>query len=201
MTRRQVAVLISGRGSNMEALIRAAQAPDYPAEIGLVLSDRREAEGLAKARQAGIRAELVDHAGFLSRQAFEAALQDRLDAHRIEFVALAGFMRLLSAGFVERWTGRIINIHPSLLPAFKGLDTHRRALEAGVPMHGCTVHHVTSGMDEGPIIAQAKVPVWVGDTAETLGARVLAEEHALYPIALARLLRGEAAAGEGEGAF
>ncbi|MFN8830544.1 MAG: phosphoribosylglycinamide formyltransferase [Labrys sp. (in: a-proteobacteria)] len=193
--RKRVAVLISGRGSNMEALIRAAQEPDYPAEIALVIANRPDAGGLATARSAGIAAELVDHTQFPSKAAFEAAIEALLMAHRIDLVALAGFMRILSEPFTRRWEGRLINIHPSLLPAFKGLHTHERALEAGVSEHGCTVHFVTAGMDEGPIIAQARVPVLPGDTAETLAARVLVEEHRLYPQALALVASGNAAAG------
>lgn len=190
--KRRVAVLISGRGSNMAALIEAARAPDYPAAIVAVISNRPDAAGLATARAAGIAAEAIDHKAFSCREAFEAALEARLEAHVVDIVALAGFMRLMTSSFVERWRGRMINIHPALLPAFKGLATHERALEAGVRVHGCTVHYVTPGMDEGPIIAQAAVPVVSGDTAEALAARVLAMEHRLYPAALARVARGEA---------
>jgi phosphoribosylglycinamide formyltransferase-1 len=188
----RVAILISGRGSNMAALIEAARAPAYPAEIVVVLSNRPEAAGLERARQAGIPAEAIDHKAFATRDEFEAALEARLEAHVVDLVALAGFMRLMTPPFVERWHGRMINIHPALLPAFQGLATHERALETGVRLHGCTVHYVTPGMDEGPIIAQAAVPVLSGDTAEALGARVLAMEHRLYPSALARVARGEA---------
>jgi phosphoribosylglycinamide formyltransferase-1 len=190
--RRRVAVLISGRGSNMAALIEAARAPSYPAKIVAVISNRPDAGGLATARAAGIAAEAIDHKAFSSREDFEAALEARLEAHVVDLVALAGFMRLMTSSFVERWRGRMINIHPALLPSFKGLATHERALEAGVRVHGCTVHYVTPGMDEGPIIAQAAVPVLSGDTAEALAARVLAAEHRLYPAALARVARGEA---------
>ncbi|MDQ0469038.1 phosphoribosylglycinamide formyltransferase [Labrys wisconsinensis] len=193
MTRKtRVAVLISGRGSNMAALIEAAKAPGYPAEIVAVLSNRPDAKGLELARAAGLHAEAVDHKAFSSREEFEAALEARLEVHVADIVALAGFMRLMTPSFVERWAGRMINIHPALLPAFKGLHTHERALAAGVRLHGCTVHYVTPGMDEGPIIAQAAVPVLAGDTADVLGARVLAAEHRLYPAALARVARGEA---------
>lgn len=191
MPRKRVAALISGRGSNMAALIEAAKAPDYPAAIALVISNRAAAAGLAIARRAGVPTEIIEHTDFSSRAAFEAALQTKLDAHAIELIALAGFMRMMTAAFVERWAGRMINIHPSLLPAFKGLNTHERAIAAGVHEHGCTVHYVTAGMDEGPIIAQAAVPVLPTDTPETLGARVLAEEHKLYPVALARVASGE----------
>src|SRR5215831_17324187 len=193
MTRKRVAILISGRGSNMAALIEAAKAADYPAEIALVISNRPDAAGLARARAEGISTAVIDHTRYgKDREAFDRALHAELEAHRIELVCLAGFMRLLSPWLVERWHGRMINIHPALLPAFKGLDTHRRALAAGVRLHGCTVHYVTPGMDEGPIIAQAAVPVLPGDTAESLAARVLAAEHRLYPAALARVARGEA---------
>jgi phosphoribosylglycinamide formyltransferase 1 len=190
--KKRTAILISGRGSNMAALIEAAKAEDFPAEIVAVLSNRPEAPGLERARAAGLKAEAIDHRAFATRDDFEAALEARLEAHVIDLVALAGFMRLMTASFVERWHGRMINVHPSLLPAFRGLATHQRALEAGVRVHGCTVHYVTPGMDEGPIIAQAIVPVEPGDTAEDLGARVLAAEHRLYPAALARVARGEA---------
>jgi phosphoribosylglycinamide formyltransferase 1 len=190
--RPRVAILISGRGSNMAALIEAGRKPTFPAEIVAVISNRPEAPGLARAREAGLVAEAIDHKAFATRDDFEAALEARLEAHVVELVALAGFMRLMTPAFVERWHGRMVNIHPALLPAFKGLATHERAIEAGVRLHGCTVHYVTPGMDEGPIIAQAAVPVLPGDTAESLGARVLAAEHRLYPVALARVARGEA---------
>jgi phosphoribosylglycinamide formyltransferase-1 len=190
--KKRTAILISGRGSNMAALIEAAKAEGFPAEIVAVLSNRPDAPGLERARAAGLKAEAIDHRAFATRDDFEAALEARLEAYVIDLVALAGFMRLMTASFVERWHGRMINIHPSLLPAFPGLATHQRALEAGVRVHGCTVHYVTPGMDEGPIIAQAVVPVEPGDTAEALAARVLAAEHRLYPAALARVARGEA---------
>ena len=188
--RARVAILISGRGSNMAALIEAARAPDFPAEIALVVSSKREAGGLELARQAGIATEVVESRDHPSREAFEAAMQERLSAHRIELVCLAGFMRVLSAPFVERWRGRLINIHPSLLPALRGLHTHQRALAAGLSEHGCTVHFVEPELDAGPIIAQTRVPVLPGDTADTLAARVLVEEHRLYPLALARVAAG-----------
>jgi phosphoribosylglycinamide formyltransferase-1 len=190
--RKRVAILISGRGSNMAALIEAARNPSYPAEIVAVISNRPSAAGLARAREAGIPAEAIDHKAFASRSDFEAALEARLEAHVVDIVALAGFMRLMTAAFVESWAERMINIHPALLPSFPGLATHERALEAGVRVHGCTVHYVTPGMDEGPIIAQAVVPVLAGDTASDLAARVLRAEHKLYPAALARVARGEA---------
>jgi formyltetrahydrofolate-dependent phosphoribosylglycinamide formyltransferase len=189
--RRRAAILISGRGSNMAALLAAAADPAYPAEIALVLSNRADAAGLLRARDAGVPTAVVESRGFgRDREAFEAAVQRQLEAHGIELVALAGFMRVLTEGFVARWTGRMINIHPSLLPAFPGLDTHARALAAQVKLHGCTVHLVTPGVDEGPILAQAAVPVLPGDTEETLAARVLAEEHRIYPAALAWLASG-----------
>ncbi|MFC2248344.1 phosphoribosylglycinamide formyltransferase [Labrys portucalensis] len=190
--RKRAAILISGRGSNMAALIEAAKDPAYPVEIVAVISNRPGAPGLARAREAGIVAEAIDHKAFGSRSDFEAALEARLEAHVVDLVVLAGFMRLMTAPFVQSWTGRMINIHPALLPAFPGLATHERALEAGVRLHGCTVHYVTPGMDEGPIIAQAAVPVLPGDTASDLAARVLQAEHKLYPAALARVARGEA---------
>lgn len=190
--RRRTAILISGRGSNMAALIAAARAPDFPAEIALVLSNRSEAQGLALAKQAGVATAAVDHKIYAGRDEFEASMQALLDIHRIELICLAGFMRILSARFVNRWRGRIINIHPSLLPAFRGLDTHARALAAGVKVHGCTVHFVELELDSGPIIAQASVEVRDDDTPETLGARVLAREHLLYPAALALVAAGRA---------
>jgi phosphoribosylglycinamide formyltransferase-1 len=191
MTRKRVAILISGRGSNMAALIEAAKPKDYPAEIVLVLSNRPEAAGLAVARAAGIATAVVDHAAFgKDRAGFERAMQAVLDEYRIELICLAGFMRLLSDGFVEAWRGRMINIHPALLPAFKGLDTHARALQAGVKMHGATVHFVVPEMDSGPIIAQGAMTVRDDDSAETLAARVLAVEHRIYPLALKLVAEG-----------
>jgi phosphoribosylglycinamide formyltransferase-1 len=193
MTKTRVAVLISGRGSNMTALIEAARAPDFPAEIVLVVSNRPQAAGLSRAHDAGIATALVDHTAFgEDRQAFEQALDAELVAHRIEIVCLAGFMRLLSPWFVSRWSGRMLNIHPALLPQFKGLDTHRRALEAGVKRHGATVHFVVPEADSGPIVAQDWVPVLAGDTEETLAARVLEVEHRIYPQALRALAEGRA---------
>jgi phosphoribosylglycinamide formyltransferase-1 len=194
MTRKRVAVLISGRGSNMAALIAAAKDPAYPAEIVLVVSNRPDAAGLDHARAAGIPAVVVDHTNFKSdRDAFERALQAVLAKHRIDIVCLAGFMRLLTPRFTAQWEGRMLNIHPSLLPAFKGLDTHARALEAGVTTHGATVHFVVAEMDSGPILAQVHVPVQPGDTPDTLAARVLSAEHELYPHALRLLAEGRVA--------
>lgn len=191
MRRRRTAVLISGRGSNMAALLDAARNPDYPAEIALVLSNRADAAGLLRAQQAGVPTAVVESRAFRGdREGFERAMEAELAGHGVELLALAGFMRVLTPGFVARWEGRLVNIHPSLLPAFPGLDTHARALAAGVRLHGCTVHLVSAGVDEGPILAQAAVPVLPGDTPETLAARVLAQEHRLYPAALAWLAAG-----------
>jgi phosphoribosylglycinamide formyltransferase-1 len=191
--KKRVAVLISGRGSNMTALIEAAKAQDYPAEIVVVVSNRRDALGLVRAREAGIATALVDHTAFgRDREAFERALDDALHAHRIEIVCLAGFLRLLTPWFVDRWSGRMINIHPALLPRFKGLDTHRRALEAGAEEHGATVHFVSVGMDEGPVILQRAVPVLASDTEASLAARVLEVEHQIYPQALRLVAEGRA---------
>ncbi len=191
MSRKRVGILISGRGSNMAALIEAAKAGDYPADIVLVASNRPHAGGLETARAAGIATATVDHTAYgKDRAAFERAMQAVLDKHRVEFVCLAGFMRILTAGFVGQWQGRMLNIHPALLPAFKGLDTHARALEAGVKIHGATVHFVVPEMDSGPIIAQGAVPVHDDDTEQTLAARVLAVEHRIYPLALRLLAEG-----------
>ncbi len=174
----------------MAALIDAARDPEFPAEIALVLSNRPEAAGLAAARDAGIAVAAVDHKIYAGREEFERAMQALLDIHRIDLVCMAGFMRLVTPWFVAQWEGRMINIHPALLPSFRGLHTHERALQAGVKVHGCTVHFVVPQMDEGAIIAQAAVPVLDADTAESLGRRVLAQEHAIYPAALARVARG-----------
>jgi phosphoribosylglycinamide formyltransferase-1 len=191
--RKRVAILISGRGSNMVALIEAAKDPSYPAEIALVVSNNPDAGGLARARAAGIATATIDHKPFgKDRAGFEQALARVLAAHRIELICLAGFMRLLTAAFVAAWAGRIINIHPALLPAFRGLDTHARALAAGAQTHGATVHFVVPEVDAGPTIAQAAVPVLAGDTPETLAARVLAVEHEIYPAALRAVAEGRA---------
>ncbi len=185
MKRKRVAVLISGRGSNMTALIAAAKDNSYPAEIALVLSNRPDAGGLATARTEGIATEVVDHTRFgKDRAAFERAMQSVLETHRVDFVCLAGFMRLLSSTFIAQWQNRLLNIHPALLPAFKGLDTHKRALDAGAKVHGATVHFVVPEMDAGPIIMQGAVAVRAGDTEQSLAARVLAVEHRIYPEAL-----------------
>ena len=185
--RKRVAVLISGRGSNMEALIRAAKEPDYPAEIVGVLSDNRDAKGLETAAAEGIPARAVPRKEFTSKHEHEAAIQAALEGFGAEIVCLAGFMRLLSGEFLAPWQGRIINIHPSLLPKHKGLDTHARAIQAGDKVHGCSVHHVTAGMDEGPVVMQAEVPVLPDDTPDSLAAKVLKEEHRIYPLALAKV--------------
>lgn len=186
----RTAILISGRGSNMQALVDAARADDYPAEIVLVVSNRPDAPGLEWANARGLPTLAIDHKRYATRDAFEDALQKALDAAGTELVALAGFMRLMTPAFVEQWRDRMINIHPSLLPSFKGLHTHERALAAGVKITGCTVHFVRAEMDEGPIIAQAAVPVLSGDDPVTLAARVLAAEHRLYPSALKLVASG-----------
>ena len=192
--RARTVVLISGRGSNMSALIEAAQSPDFAAEIVMVLSDEPGAPGLASARAAGVVAEAIDFRAYPGKAAFEAALDARLRAERADIVCLAGFMRMLNPSFVERWKGRMLNIHPSLLPNLRGLNTHNRALREGLAEHGCTVHFVTADLDAGPIIAQARVPVLPGDDAEALGARVLREEHRIYPAALNAVARALSAA-------
>jgi phosphoribosylglycinamide formyltransferase 1 len=191
MTRKRVAVLISGRGSNMAALIDAARQTDYPADIVLVISNRPDAGGLQHARDHGIATEIVDHKRYgKDRAAFERALHDILLAHRIELVCLAGFMRVLTPWLVGLWHGRMLNIHPSLLPELKGLHTHERALAAGMREHGATVHFVVPDMDSGPIITQGRVPVHQDDNAETLARRVIAIEHRLYPLALRLVAQG-----------
>ena len=186
----RTAVLISGRGSNMRALVAAARAADYPAEIALVLSNRPDAAGLAWARDAGVAVAAVDHKIYAGREEFERSMQAMLEIHRIDLVCMAGFMRLVTPWFIGQWDGRMINVHPALLPAYRGLDTHARALEDGVKIHGCTVHFVVPAMDEGPILAQAAVPVLDADTPESLARRVLEQEHRVYPAALARVARG-----------
>mgnify|MGYP005839002565 CR=1 FL=1 len=188
--RRRLAILISGRGSNMEAIIQAARDPAYPADVALVVSNRAAAPGLARARDLGVPTIALPHGDFPSREAFDAALDALLREHRIDVVALAGFMRVLTPGFVRRWQGRMLNIHPSLLPRYPGLHTHRRALEAGDREAGCTVHEVTADLDSGPILAQARVPILPGDSAESLALRVLAEEKRVYPPAIAAFIRG-----------
>lgn len=190
--KKRVGILISGRGSNMRALIEAAKAKDYPAEIVLVISNVADAGGLGFARQHNIETKVIEHQKFPSREIFDNAMDVALKAANVEIVALAGFMRLLSPRFVETWQGRMINIHPSLLPAYKGLHTHKRAIEAGETFAGCTVHFVTPELDNGPAILQAKVPVMPGDTEDTLAARVLEQEHKIYPQALRLVAEGKA---------
>jgi phosphoribosylglycinamide formyltransferase-1 len=193
MTKKRVAVLISGRGSNMVALIEAARGKDYPAEIALVLSNRPDAAGLTRAHDAGIATAVVDHRQFGDdRAAFERALDDALQKYRIELICLAGFMRLLTPWFIGRWRGHILNIHPALLPQFKGLHTHRRALDAGVKQHGATVHFVVEETDDGPTVLQQSVPILEDDTEEALAARVLEIEHRIYPEALRLVAEGRA---------
>jgi phosphoribosylglycinamide formyltransferase-1 len=190
--KKRVGILISGRGSNMRALIEAAKEKDYPAEIVLVISNAADAGGLDFARKHGIETQVIEHKKFPSREIFDNAMNVALKAANVEIVALAGFMRLLSPRFVESWRGRMINIHPSLLPAYKGLHTHKRAIEAGEKFAGCTVHFVTPELDDGPAILQAKVPVFPGDTEDALAARVLEQEHKIYPQALRLVAEGKA---------
>jgi len=188
--RLKVAVLISGRGSNLQALLDACADPAFPVEIALVISNIADAYGLERAKKAGVATQVIPHKGFPSREAFDAALDEAIRASGAELVCLAGFMRLLTKGFSEAWAGRMINIHPSLLPSFKGLHTHQRAIEAGVKLHGCSVHFVTPDLDDGPLIAQAAVPVLPADTEDSLAQRVLACEHQLYPMALRLIAEG-----------
>jgi phosphoribosylglycinamide formyltransferase 1 len=190
LARLRTAILISGRGSNMQALIESCRAPAALAEIVLVLSNNPDAGGLSYAAKAGVATAVVEHRAYRERAAFDAELDRHLRAAGAEFICLAGFMRLLTPAFVERWRDRMINVHPSLLPAFPGLDTHARALAAGVRFHGCTVHFVRFETDTGPIIIQAAVPVQAADTVDSLAARVLAEEHRIYPQALAWVAAG-----------
>jgi phosphoribosylglycinamide formyltransferase-1 len=190
VARLKVAVLISGRGSNLQSLLDAAALPDYPAEIVLVISNRADAGGLERAARAGVRSLIIPHRDFASREAFDGALDRALRAAGAELVCLAGFMRLLGEGFVNAWRDRILNIHPSLLPAFKGIHVHEQVLAAGVKVTGCTVHVVRPAMDDGPIVVQAAVPVLPGDDAALLEARVLAAEHRAYPLAVRLFAEG-----------
>ncbi len=192
MTKARIAVLISGRGSNLQALIDACADPDYPGEIAMVISNRPKAAGLERAGKAGIHREIINHKNFETREDFDAALHDVLKAAKVDFVCLAGFMRVLTAKFVSDWRGRLINIHPSLLPSFDGLHVHERMIDAGVKIAGCTVHFVSAEVDSGPVIGQAAVPVLPGDDADTLAARILIEEHRLYPACLRLLIDGKA---------
>jgi phosphoribosylglycinamide formyltransferase 1 len=190
--KKRVAILISGRGSNMMALVEAARAPEYPAEIVAIIASRPDAAGLAWANAHGLPAKAFDHKVYASREAFDDAIHDALIEARVDLIALAGFMRIQSAGFVRKWQGRQLNIHPSLLPMFKGLHPHKQALDAGAKVSGCTVHFVTEEMDSGPIVAQAQVPVLTNDTPDTLAARILVAEHRLYPYALGLVAEGRA---------
>jgi phosphoribosylglycinamide formyltransferase-1 len=190
--RARVGVLISGRGSNLQALIDACAATDYPAEISCVISNVSGVEGLKRAERAGIPAHVVTHGSHASRESFDEAVDEVLCSSGVTFVCLAGFMRVLSSAFVEKWRGSLVNIHPSILPAFKGLNVHRRVLESGTRISGCSVHFVVPELDSGPIIAQAAVPVWPGDSIDALALRTLATEHKLYPLALRLLVEGKA---------
>ena len=192
MAKARIAVLISGRGTNLQALIDACADPDYPGEIALVISNKPKAQGLERAREAGIPQEVVDHKDFQTREDFEAALNHALKTAKADFVCLAGFMRVLTPGFASDWRGRLINIHPSLLPSFEGLHVHERMIQAGVKIAGCTVHFVSAEVDNGPIIGQAAVPVLPGDNEEKLAARILEQEHRLYPACLRLLIDGKA---------
>ena len=189
MKRKRVGILISGRGSNMAALVEAARDPAYPAEIVCVVSNRPDAPGLKFAQDQNISTRVIDHKTYTTREAFDAALNDYLQSQKLDLIACAGFMRVMTSVLLEPWAGRMINIHPSLLPLYRGTHTHERALADGVKVHGCSVHYVTEELDGGPVIARAEVPVLPGDTPETLSARVLAEEHKLYPKALAMVAR------------
>jgi len=188
--RTRVGVLISGRGSNLQALIDATKSRDYPIAIACVVSNVAGAEGLRRAERAGVVTHVVPHTAYGSREAFDDAMDQILCSRDVAFVCLAGFMRVLSVSFVQKWRGRLINIHPSLLPGFKGLNVHRRIIDSGVRISGCSVHFVVPELDSGPIIAQAAVPVWPGDTPEALASRTLAAEHKLYPLAVRLLAEG-----------
>ena len=185
MKRKRVGVLISGRGSNMAALVEAARDPAYPAEIVCVVSNRPDAAGLKFAQDQNISTHVVDHKNYATREAFDVALNAYLQSQKLDLIACAGFMRIMTSVLLEPWAGKMLNIHPSLLPLYKGTHTHERALADGAKVHGCSVHYVTEDLDGGPVIARAEVPVLPGDTPETLLARVLVEEHKLYPKALA----------------
>ena len=187
---KRIVILISGRGSNMEAIVEACAAQAWPARVAAVISNRADAAGLDYAAARGIATAVVEHRTYADREGFDAALAQAIDAQAPDVVVLAGFMRILTPGFVQRYAGRLLNIHPSLLPAFTGLHTHRRAIEAGCKLAGATVHYVTAELDHGPIVAQAAVPVLPGDTEQTLAARVLASEHRLYPMAVRWAIEG-----------
>ena len=188
---KRIVVLISGQGSNMDAIVRASEAEDWPARVVAVISNRAEARGLALAQARGIATAVVDHKAHADRERFDAALAQVIDAHAPDLIVLAGFMRILTAGFVRRYEGRMLNIHPSLLPSFTGLHTHRRAIEEGCKLAGATVHFVSAELDHGPIVAQAAVPVLAGDDEASLARRVLVAEHVLYPRAVGWFVRGE----------
>ncbi|MGD1934050.1 MAG: phosphoribosylglycinamide formyltransferase [Candidatus Phaeomarinobacter sp.] len=187
----KIAILISGRGSNMERLIEAAAAPDYPAEVVKVISNRPGTSGRETAAKAGIETQAIDHKSFESRAAFDAALEQSLNDADVDLVCHAGFMRILTDEFAARWQGRMVNIHPSLLPSFKGIRVQQQAIDAGATISGCTVHYIIPALDSGPIISQAAVPVLPNDTADTLSARILKAEHVLYPAAVRRIASGE----------
>jgi phosphoribosylglycinamide formyltransferase-1 len=194
---KRIVILISGRGSNMEAIVKACAAEGWDAQVAAVISNRPDAAGLAFAAAHGIATAVVEHRAYASREAFDAALADAVDAHAPDLVLLAGFMRILTPAFVARFEGRMLNIHPSLLPLFPGLHTHRRAIEAGCKLAGATVHYVTADLDHGPIVAQAVVPVLADDTEDALTARVLAREHVLYPLAVRWFVEGSLQVGRG----
>ena len=187
MIKKRVGILISGRGSNMRAIVEAARNPDYPCEVICVVSNRPDAGGLEYARDQIIAAEAIDHKNYKTREEFDSVLNQYLQSQNLDIIACAGFMRIMTPVLIKPWEGRMINIHPSLLPLYRGLHTHERAIAAGDKEHGCTVHFVTTELDDGPIIAQARVPILSGDTADILSARVLVEEHKLYPVALAKV--------------
>ena len=188
---KRIVVLISGQGSNLDAIVRASEAQDWPGRVVAVISNRADARGLQSAQASGIATQVLDHKAFADRAAFDAALADVIDGHAPDLVVLAGFMRILTPGFVGRYEGRMLNVHPSLLPSFTGLDTHRRAIEAGCKVAGATVHFVSAELDHGPIVAQAVVPVLAGDDETALARRVLAAEHVLYPRAVGWFVKGE----------
>ncbi len=193
---KRIVVLISGQGSNLDAIVRASVVEGWPGRVVAVISNRTEARGLVSAQAAGIATDVLDHKAFADRAAFDAALAERIDGHGADLVLLAGFMRILTPAFVARYEGRMLNIHPSLLPAFTGLHTHRRAIEAGCKLAGATVHFVSAELDHGPIVAQAAVPVLQGDDEAALARRVLAAEHVLYPRAVGWFVRGELVSGD-----
>lgn len=201
MSRVRVAVLISGRGSNLQSLIDAAKAPDYPAQIALVVSNKENAAGLCVAQNAGIPARVIPHQNYASREEFDRAIDAVLREAKIDLIAEAGFMRIHSEWFAKTWEGKLLNIHPSLLPLFPGIRVHQQALDAGVKESGCTVHFIVAALDSGPAIAQAAVPVLPGDTVETLAARILIEEHKLYPAALKLVAQGKVKLGGGRAVF